>query len=204
MIINENFKKNLLNLKQNIDLIYENNSITDLQIEKFLKNFEKTRYNLLSEIKLHNKSVEFEYEKIKTIDNEYKAEFENDILKIYVPETLPSYKNTKTHTHKRVLLNVSEITKPYANKFSNEVFIYIKVFDKILGWDIDNKFIKPISDALILSNVIQDDNMAKMFYCAKGEYSENPHTEIYVFDSTIVNKFLENTVQKNREFFKNF
>lgn len=191
MIINNNLQKNLVNLKQNIDLLIESNSLTDLQIENFLRNFEKTRYNILNEIKIYNKNVEFEYEKIKTIDNDYKAEFIDNILKIYVPEVLPSFKNLKTHTHKRILLNVAEVTKPFANKFENEVFIYIKVFDNLLGWDIDNKYIKPVSDALIMSNVIQDDNMTKMFYCAKGEYSENPHTEIWIFDSEKVNKFLE-------------
>lgn len=191
MIINNNLQKNLVNLKQNIDLLIESNSLTDLQIENFLRNFEKTRYNILNEIKIYNKNVEFEYEKIKTIDNDYKAEFIDNILKIYVPEVLPSFKNLKTHTHKRILLNVAEVTKPFANKFENEVFIYIKVFDNLLGWDIDNKYIKPVSDALIMSNVIQDDNMTKMFYCAKGEYSENPHTEIYVFGAQEVNKFLE-------------
>lgn len=191
MIINNNLQKNLVNLKQNIDLLIESNSLTDLQIENFLRNFEKTRYNILNEIKIYNKNVEFEYEKIKTIDNDYKAEFTDNILKIYVPEVLPSFKNLKTHTHKRILLNVAEVTKPFANKFENEVFIYIKVFDNLLGWDIDNKYIKPVSDALIMSNVIQDDNMTKMFYCAKGEYSENPHTEIYVLGAQEVNKFLE-------------
>lgn len=191
MIINNNLQKNLVNLKQNIDLLIESNSLTDLQIENFLRNFEKTRYNILNEIKIYNKNVEFEYEKIKTIDNDYKAEFTDNILKIYVPEVLPSFKNLKTHTHKRILLNVAEVTKPFANKFENEVFIYIKVFDNLLGWDIDNKYIKPVSDALIMSNVIQDDNITKMFYCAKGEYSENPHTEIYVFGAQEVNKFLE-------------
>lgn len=191
MIINNNLQKNLVNLRQNIDLLIDSNSLTDLQIENFLRNFEKTRYNILNEIKIYNKNVEFEYEKIKTIDNDYKAEFTDNILKIYVPEVLPSFKNLKTHTHKRILLNVAEVTKPFANKFENEVFIYIKVFDNLLGWDIDNKYIKPVSDALIMSNVIQDDNMTKMFYCAKGEYSENPHTEIYVFGAQEVNKFLE-------------
>ncbi len=190
MIINENLQKNLLSLKQNVDLIVTNNSLTDLQIENFLRNFEKTRYNILSEIKLYNKNVEFEYEKIKTIDNEYKAELIDNVLKIYVPEVMPSYKNLKTHTHKRILLNIAEITKQYEGQFDNEVCIYIKLFDKILGWDVDNKFIKPIADALILSKVIQDDNMTKMSYCVKGEFSEIPHTEIYVFDSKNMNEFL--------------
>ena len=42
-----------------------------------------------------------------------------------------------------------------------------------------------------MSNVIEDDNITKMFYCAKGEYSENPHSEIYVFDSKNISDFLE-------------
>lgn len=192
MIISNNLQKNLVTLRQNIDLLIENNSLTNLQIENFLRNFEKSRYNILNEIKLYNKNVEFEYEKLKTIDNEYKANFENGILKIYVPEVIPSYKNLKTHTHKRILLNVAEITKQYADIFENDVFIFIKIYDKLLGWDIDNKYIKPIADALILSKVIQDDNITKMSYAAKGEFSENPHTEIYVFDAKEANEFLEN------------
>ena len=46
MIINNNLQKNLVTLRQNIDLLIENNSLTNLQIENFLRNFEKTRYNI--------------------------------------------------------------------------------------------------------------------------------------------------------------
>lgn len=204
MIINEKIYKSLNNLKQQIEKVLENNSLTDLQLESFLMNFEKSRYNLLTEIKLYNKNVKFEHEKIKTIDAEYKAELYNDILKIYVPEILPSFKNLKTHTYKRILLNVAEITKPFNYTFDNKVFIYIKVFDNIKGWDIDNKCIKPVADALILSNIIEDDNVDKMFYCVKGEYSENPHTEIYVFNSKNINQFLENIELENRDFLNKF
>lgn len=190
MIINEKLQKNLIDLQNNLNLIVNSNSLTDLQVENFLRNFEKIRYNLLTEIKIYNRNVEFEYEKIKTIDNEYKAKLTENILKIYVPEVMPSYKNLKTHTHKRILLNIAEITKEYENLFNNEVCIYIKIFDNILGWDVDNKFIKPIADALILSKVIQDDNMTKMSYCVKGEFSDTPHTEIYVFDSKNFDEFM--------------
>lgn len=197
MIINEKLNKELLNLQDSIDIISRNNSLTDFQVEKFLRNFEKARYNLLSEIKLHNNNVEFEYEKIKTIDSEYKAEFTDNILRIYIPEVMPSYKNIKTHTHKRILLNIAEVTKQFKEIFKNEILIYIKIFDNIQCWDIDNKFIKPISDGLILSKVIKDDNITKMFYCAKGEYSENQHTEVYIFDSKNINKFLDDTIAKS-------
>ena len=183
MIINEKIKNELNILNENISSIMYKNSLTDLQIENFLRNLEKARYNILAEIKLYNKNVEFEYDKIKTIDNEYKAEIENGILKIYIPETMPSYKNVKTHIHKRILLNVAEVTKQFEGMFKGAVFIYIKIFDKILGWDVDNKYIKPVADGLILSHVISDDNITKMTYCVKGEYSETPHTEIYVIDN---------------------
>ncbi len=191
MIINQNLRKDLLDLSNNINVIATNNNLTDLQLENFLHILEKTRYLLLSEIKAYNNNVQFEYEKIKTIDTDYKIEFNNDVLKIYIPEIMPSYKNIKTHTHKRILFNLAEITKPFSGLFNDEVFIYIKLFDKILGWDVDNKYIKPIADSLILSNVIKDDNMTKMSYCVKGEYSEIPHTEVYIFDSKNINNFLE-------------
>ena len=74
------------------------------------------------------------------------------------------------------------------------MFILIKIYDKILGWDVDNRFIKPISDALITSGVIKDDSISKMFYSVKGEFSEIPHTEVYVFDyfnSQKINNFLQ-------------
>ena len=183
MIINEKIRNELNILNENINSIIYKNSLTDLQIENFLRNLEKARYNILAEIKLYNKNVEFEYDKIKTIDNEYKAEIEDGILKIYIPETMPSYKNIKTHTHKRILLNVAEVTKQFEGMFKGAVFIYIRIFDKILGWDVDNKYIKPVADGLILSHVIADDNITKMTYCVKGEYSETPHTEIYVIDN---------------------
>ena len=159
MIINERINKQLKILNKQIENTLNSNSLTDLQIESFLLNFEKARYNLLSEVKEYNKNVEFEYEKIKSVDDNYKTDLKDDVLKIYVPETLPSFKNLKTHTYKRILLNVAEITKQYKGLFSNEVFIYIKVCDNIQGWDIDNKYVKPIADALIISGVIQDDNM---------------------------------------------
>lgn len=191
MILSEKIKKQLKNLNIQIENVLNINSLTDMQIESFLLNFEKVRYNILAEIKEYNKNVEFEYEKIKTIDDNYKTELQDNILKIYVPEALPSFKNLKTHTYKRILFNVAEITKKYNGLFSNEVFIYIKVYDNIQGWDIDNKYVKPIADALILSGVIEDDNMSKMFYSAKGEFSETPHTIIYVLDSKKVEQFLK-------------
>lgn len=195
MIISDKLLNELVSLEENIHLIVENNkNINDIQLEAFLRNLEKRRYNILTQIKLYNKTVEYKTERIKNISDEYKAEVKGNILKIYIPEPMPSYKNLKTHAFKNILLNIVEITKPYVNMFTEGVFIYIKIFDNIKGWDIDNKSIKPISDALILSGVIQDDNIDKMFYCVKGEFSEIPHTEVYILDANNSIKIFENSV----------
>lgn len=183
MVITEKFKKELIELNKDINYILKSNIVTDYRLENFLKNFEKSRYNILSEIKLYNKNLELEAPKIKTIDDEYKAKLTNKMLKIYIPEVLPSYKNIKTHTYKRILINVANVVKPFKDYFKGQVLVYIKVFNSAYNWDIDNRCIKPICDGLISSNVIEDDNINKMFYCVKGFYSQTPHTEVIILDS---------------------
>lgn len=167
MIISDKLLSELVCLEQEIHFIAKNTSMTEMQLENFLRNLERRRYNILNEVKLYNKTVQYENEKIKTISDEYKAEVKDNVIKIYIPEPMPSYKNIKTHTHKNILLNIADKTKPFANMFDSEIFVYIKIVDNIKGWDIDNRFIKPIADALILSGVIQDDNINKLFYCVK-------------------------------------
>lgn len=180
MILSDKIYTELTNLENEIHIVKQNKAVNNLQMEAFLKNLEKRRYNILSEIKLYNKSVEYDSEKIKTISNEYKAETNNNVLKIHIPEPMPSYRNLKTHAFKNILINLTEITKTYNNMFKDKVFVLIRIYDNIKNWDVDNKFIKPIFDSLILNNIIEDDNIEKMFYCVQGEFSKIPHTEIYV------------------------
>ena len=147
----------LLNLGKDIEKITKSKSTNDMQMETFLRNLEKRRYNILSEVKLYNNTVEYKTDKIKNISYEYKAEVIDNTLKIYIPEPMPSYRNLKTHAYKNILLNITEVTKPYKNMFNEKVFVYIKIFDNIKGWDIDNKYIKPIFDSLISNKIIEDD-----------------------------------------------
>lgn len=191
MILSDKFRNELINLEENIYSLINNKSVSQIQLEGFLRNLERKRYNILTQIKLYNNEVEYSTEKIKTINDEYKANFEKNILKIYVPEPMPSYKNLKTHAYKNILLNITEVTKQFAGIFKDKVFLYIKIYDNIKGWDVDNKYIKPISDALISSGVIKDDNIDKMFYSVSGEFSKIPHTEIYVFEGDYIQKYIE-------------
>ena len=191
MILSDKFRNELINLEENIYSLINNKSVSQIQLEGFLRNLERKRYNILTQIKLYNNEVEYSTEKIKTINDEYKANFEKNILEIYVPEPMPSYKNLKTHAYKNILLNITEVTKQFAGIFKDKVFLYIKIYDNIKGWDVDNKYIKPISDALISSGVIKDDNIDKMFYSVSGGFSKIPHTEIYVFEGDCIQKYIE-------------
>ncbi len=182
MILTKDLLEDLLSIENSIRSLTLVQNPNNLQIESFLRNLEKRRYSILNQIKLYNKTVTYGTQKITTISDEYKAKFENNILKIYIPEVMPSYKNLKTHAYKNILLNIADKVKSCEGIFNSQVFIYIKIFDKVENWDIDNKFIKPIFDSLIVSNVIKDDNINNVFYCAKGEQGDNAHTEVYVTD----------------------
>ena len=192
MILSDKLYSELTNLENEIHTVRQNKAVNDLQMEGFLKNLEKRRYNILNEIRIYNKTVEYSTEKLKNISDEYKAEVKDNTLKIYIPEPMPSYKNLKTHAFKNILINITEATKPFNDLFKDKVFVFIRIFDNIKGWDIDNKYIKPIFDALILNNIIEDDNIEKMFYCVQGDFAEIPHTEVYVTPQESVVNLMQN------------
>ena len=54
-------------------------------------------------IKINNKEKMNENEKINYINNSYKATLVNDILKIYIPETLPKFKNISNYAYKNII-----------------------------------------------------------------------------------------------------
>ena len=197
MILSDKLCNELLSLESDIEKITKSKNTNDIQMENFLRNLEKRRYNILSEIKLYNNTVEYKTDKIKNISHEYKAEVIDDTLKIYIPEPMPSYRNLKTHAYKNILLNITEVTKPYQNMFNEKVFVYIKIFDNIKGWDIDNKFIKPIFDSLIANKIIEDDNIEKMFYAASGVFCDEPHTEVYITGIKNAENLFKNVLDEN-------
>ena len=197
MILSDKLCNELLSLESDIEKITKSKNTNDIQMENFLRNLEKRRYNILNEIRIYNKTVEYSTEKIKNISDEYKAEVKDNTLKIYIPEPMPSYKSLKTHAFKNILINITEATKPFNDLFKDKVFVFIRIFDNIKGWDIDNKYIKPIFDALILNNIIEDDNIEKMFYCVQGEFSEIPHTEVCITTQKNAVNLMQNMLVQN-------
>lgn len=196
-------QKEILNelekLKDTTEFVIENeDTIETYHLENYLRDLEKIRYNIFNKIKISNKYMADENEKINYLNEAYKAEMYNDILRIYIPEVIPKYKNINNFAYKNIMFNVEEQAQKYKDLFKDElVFVFIKVVENQKNIDIDNKFIKPIVDGLVLAQVIKDDNITNMFYGVIGmtEENKNPYTEVFVFKGEKMLKWIENTVQ---------
>lgn len=177
------FLEELQELKSKIDFIINNkNIINEKHKEVFLKELEKARYNLFDKVKKNNL---YATEKIEFINNNYKAEVKQGILKVNIPEVLPKFKNVSNFAYKNIMLNVSEVCRVYENMFKDKLtFVLIIVHEKQNNMDIDNKYVKPIIDGLVISKIIQDDNVNNMFYSVIGKNdTKKPYTEVFVMDS---------------------
>ena len=180
-------------LKNYTDTIIDNNQILERkQIEEYLKNIEKLRYSMFNKLKINNKN-EIE-NKIDYINENYKANYKDNILKIYIPEVIPKFKNINNFAYKNIMISTAEAIKEYENLFGNRLtFVLIIVHENQVNMDIDNKFVKPIIDALVLQKVIHDDNVTNMFYMVQGKNDTNkPFTEVYVMDAKYVTNWIEN------------
>lgn len=189
----------LEDLRDETEFIINNEEVIENKhVENYLRSLERIRYNIFNKIKLKDKYEVNEQDKINYLNNRYKATVENDILKIYIPEVIPKYKNINNYAYKNIMINVMEKTKQYKDLFNNElVFVFIKVVENQKNIDIDNKFIKPIVDGLVLSKVIADDNIANMFYGVLGttDKKKKPYTEVYVFKGEKVLGWIQNAIK---------
>lgn len=179
-------------IKKNTDFMLNNKELLEKKdIEKYLKNLEKIRYDIFNKIKLNNKINEDK--KVDYINNLYKASVKNNILKIYIPEVLPKYKNISNYAYKNIMLNTAEAVKEYRGLFKNNLtFVLIIVHEKQINMDIDNKYVKPIIDALVIQNIIQDDNINNMFYMVQGKNdTQNPYTEVYVMSGEYMTNWMK-------------
>lgn len=188
----ENFFNEIADFKGVIDNILLNKDITDnKQVENFLKEMEKCRYNLFDLVELNNI---YEENNIDFVNKKYKSELKDNILKITIPEVIPKYKNINNYAYKNIMINVAESVKKYNGLFKDKLtLVVIIVHEKQANLDIDNKFVKPIIDGLVIKNVIQDDNINNMFYMAIGKNdTKKPYTEVYVMDGENMKNWIEN------------
>lgn len=186
----------LEDLRDETEFIINNEEIVENKhLENYLRSLERIRYNIFNKIKLKNKYEINESDKIEYLNNRYEVTEENDILKIHIPEVIPRFKNINNYSYKNIMLNVMEKTKPYKNMFGNElVFVFIVINENQKNTDIDNKFVKPIVDGLVLSKVIEDDNTNNMFYGVLGKTnkSKKPFTDVYILRGKDLLEWIQN------------
>ena len=166
--------------------------LDDKDIETFLKSLEKIRYDMFAKVRLNNKN-RIGREPISYINEEYKAEVKQGILKIYIPEVLPKFKNISNYAYKNIMISTAEAIKDYQGLFDKRLtLVVIIVHEKQVNMDIDNKYVKPIIDSLVLQNIIQDDNISNMMYMVQGKNdTKKPYTEVFVMDATYMTTWLE-------------
>lgn len=185
--------KELEKFKERTDFILNNKDILENKdIEKYLRSMEKTRYEIFSKIKLNNRLKNNEDEKINYINNQYKSYLKNGILKIYIPETMPKYKNINNYAYKNIMLSTAESVKGYSGLFKkNLTLVVIIIHENQKNNDIDNKYVKPIIDALVIQNVINDDNISNMFYLIQGKNdTKRPYTDVFVMDGNYMEEWI--------------
>jgi len=185
----------LEDLRDETEFILNNEEIVENKhLENYLRSLERIRYNIFNKLKLKNKYEINENDKIEYINNRYQTSAENNILKIHIPEVLPHYKNINNYSYKNIMLNVMEKSKPFKNMFGNElVFVIIVISENQKNIDIDNKYVKPIIDGLVLSKVIEDDNINNVFYSVLGKTNKNkkPCTDVFILKGNEVLDWIE-------------
>lgn len=194
------FLENLTILKDETEKILINsNMLNNKKKEEYLRNLEKIRYEIFENISFENKYSNGE--DIDYVNKNYKVEEKQGILRIIIPEVLPKFKNVSNSAYKNIMLNVAKVTKKYKDIFNeNLTFIAVIVHEKQKNMDIDNKYVKPIIDALVMSQVIKDDNFSNMFYAALGRNDTiSPYTEVFVLDG----KYLLEWIYKMQNLFEN-
>lgn len=182
------FVENLKKVKNEVENVINNSDMLDgSKKERCLKNLEKIRYEVINSIELQNKYLEGN-NKIDTINRHYEVKEHKGVLKILIPEVLPKYKNISNLAYKNIMLNVAEATKDYKDMFKDKLtFVMIVVHERQKNMDIDNKFVKPIIDGLVMSKVIKDDNFSNMFYLALGKNDTiKPYTEAFVLNGKYI------------------
>ena len=182
-----------LNVSLNTVLKFPYISGTEKKLEIFLYNLEKIRFEIYEQVRYLNTNM-LDNE-IHFIDNDYKANLQDGVLSLYIPEKLPNLTNRSSYAHKQIIFNIAEITKQYDKLFFDKyVIVIIKIFEKRKVWDADNRTVKPIQDGLIYGGVIKDDNIFNCCYMVQGFYSDIPHIEVSVLETAKIINFIDSNL----------
>lgn len=83
------------------ELLQTKEEVKDEELERYFCRLEKTRMDMYDAVKQRNLWRKFDnVETIDFIDEGYRVKLEENILKIYIPETIPPIKKGANYTRK--------------------------------------------------------------------------------------------------------
>ena len=178
-------------------LLKAKEKIKDEELERYFCKFEKTRMDMYDAVEQRNLFIKFGGgDAINCINEEYEVELQNDILKLYIPETLPKIKQGVNYVQKRMMSNISWNVRKYEGLFYDKsAIVIIKIYDNKPIWDVDNRNVKPIHDGLIHGRIIKDDNIYCSSYMVQGYYSDKPYAEVYVVPADEITKIINKKIR---------
>ena len=114
-------------------LLQEKEEIKEDELERYFYKFEKIRMDMYDDVRQTNLWLDFmDVEGIEIIDSQYKSRLEDNILKIHIPEKVPSIKRGANYIQKQITYNVAKVVKQYEGLFyDNSVIAIIKIFDEV-------------------------------------------------------------------------
>lgn len=110
-----------------------------------------------------------------------KVEYNNDIIKISIPDYPPKTRYAKQRAKERwtnnVLFAIRSI-KPLPQ--FKQVFVLIVFYIPSEIWDVDNRDVSPIINGIRYSRIVESDSYQHVSYAVAGYHSDVPHTNIYI------------------------
>ncbi len=127
-----------------------------------------------------------------------KAEMTDDVIKIVVPDFPARLALIKKAEKNRWTDNVMYALKNLnRNVYFEKAFVFIKFYMPIENSDIDNWDIKPIIDGIKHAEIIPDDNYEHLSFGFNARFSNEPKTEIYIFDYNKLEKIIPKILQNS-------
>lgn len=168
-------------------------------LERFRMFLYKDAANYVKLIKSLKLTPDYERKLNEALKTKWKSEYDGIRIKIYIPEVPPTiYIKTRNEAvgyfTELWKCRIQETLEQYDFNF-DKIFTWIKCFNPVSAYDVDNKFVKPILDGISRSRLIKDDGAGTVKYGFEGFFDrENPHMELYLYGDDNIPEFIKNGV----------
>lgn len=155
-----------------------------------LEYFRAQLYKLLEDIAKDYSVVEDDFDITEDVELiETTVTYDNEIIKIRIHDYLPPISAVSTHIKNRWIKSITTAITSLTNiKIHQKTMVYIVVSAPSKRWDIDNRHINLIINAVKYSRIIKDDNISYLAFGYEAVNSNRYFTDIYIFDDEKVHE----------------